>query len=459
MKWLTNFKSFIFALFFTTIGVISWGQTLPLQNPLEPYSSTNPYVIRSSDDWHTFVTDVNGGTDYSGKIVKLTASITASYESGSTTKCEMVGNDTYSFSGTFDGDNKTLTFNYSGYSEIAPFYYTEGATIKNLTVTGTINASAGYASGLIYSNAQDYIPTRRTQVINVTVSVNITNSENGSAGIYCAGFACYSLGLDFNNCVYNGIIKAGNFSGGFSASYDVGGDYEGPANFTDCIFYPTTGSSITGNAIFADNIGTCERCYYTDNLTLPVQGTFAYKTEPEGKIWKPFSVHGTTVYIPVAVNTSIEETYFYDSEIDYYSTVTGCTVTFDGTPVVKYTDYTVSVKKAGVTVTEVKAVGEYQLVIEGKGDYHGSYSKNFYVIDDFTEGDGTSGDPYIISSIVDWLVFVNKINTGAEGYATAYYKLTDDITVSTMVGTSEHPFKGHFFGTSGCDQRYKNAHI
>ena len=44
MKWLTNFKSFIFALFFTTIGVISWGQS--------SYCPMNSCEIRGVNDYY-----------------------------------------------------------------------------------------------------------------------------------------------------------------------------------------------------------------------------------------------------------------------------------------------------------------------------------------------------------------------------------------------------------------------
>ena len=296
MNWLTTFKKFTLALIFATIGVISWGQA-PRLTPSSTEDDT--YLINDADDWALFVADVNGGYSYEGKTVKLTDNISVN---------TMVGVWSY-FSGTFDGDGNTLKFDYnatddSGY---APFYWTDGATITDLTVEGTINASAGFVAGLIYSNTQE--KERRTQVNNVTVSVYI-DAENQE---YCAGFACYSFGLDFNNCVYNGIIKAGNFSGGFSASYDGGGDYEGPANFTDCIFYPTTGSSITGNAIFADKIGTCARCYYTDNLELSSdQGAFAFTSEyaanaADDKISKKVTINGITVYGSVVVNANIDD--------------------------------------------------------------------------------------------------------------------------------------------------------
>ncbi len=67
MKRLALVKRFTLALIFAMIGVISWGQTLSLQNPSEPNSSTNPYVISSVADWNTFATDGS----YWDKYIKL----------------------------------------------------------------------------------------------------------------------------------------------------------------------------------------------------------------------------------------------------------------------------------------------------------------------------------------------------------------------------------------------------
>ena len=439
MKKLTISKRIIFTLFAVLVSVNLWGQTLsPLSSEpgaAEPGTEENPYVIATNSDWNTFATT----SLYWGEGVYV--QLGDNWNNSENPVTTMVGYETDDtpFSGTFDGNNKILNVSYSEIYYNAPFYYTDGATIKNLTVTGNVVASGGYSAGIVYSTSTD---VGRTIVNDVTVSVNISASGQK----YCAGFAVYSLGLDFSNCVYNGQIIAGDNSGGFSASY-----YEsGKATFENCIFNPASGSSITGGENFGNGI-IIENCYYTMQVGSSEQGTRLYKNHsdaPGDIIVKPWVILGENVYGPVTVTTTAEETYLYDAGTNYYSTVTGCAVTFDGNTVVKDKDYTVSVKKNSAVVTEVTTAGEYQLIIEGSGDYHGSYSQTFYVVDDLTGG-GTAENPYIISSTVDWLVFANKVNTGASGYATAYYKLTEDIAVSTMVGTAGHPFKGHFSGRDG----------
>ena len=59
-------------------------------------------------------------------------------------------------------------------------------------------------------------------------------------------------------------------------------------------------------------------------------------------------------------------------------------------------------------------------------------------------GSGTADVPFLINSAADWKRFVTYISKGS--YVDMYYRLTANISVTEMVGTSEHPFAGHFDG-------------
>ena len=73
-------------------------------------------------------------------------------------------------------------------------------------------------------------------------------------------------------------------------------------------------------------------------------------------------------------------------------------------------------------------------------------SANNVTLDWPTSGKGTEGDPVIISSAADWNNFVTSVNNGANCSGT-YLKLTADISVTTMVGTSDaNSFQGTFLG-------------
>ena len=60
-------------------------------------------------------------------------------------------------------------------------------------------------------------------------------------------------------------------------------------------------------------------------------------------------------------------------------------------------------------------------------------------------GSGTKSDPYLISSSSEWTTFANNVNNGTT-YEGMYLKLSDDIIVSTMVGSDTNKFKGNFSG-------------
>ena len=63
-------------------------------------------------------------------------------------------------------------------------------------------------------------------------------------------------------------------------------------------------------------------------------------------------------------------------------------------------------------------------------------------------GSGTEGDPYTIGSANEWNAFANYVSNGGSDFKGQFVKLTADISVSEMVGTSDHRFQGTFLGGS-----------
>ena len=57
------------------------------------------------------------------------------------------------------------------------------------------------------------------------------------------------------------------------------------------------------------------------------------------------------------------------------------------------------------------------------------------------DGEGTEASPYIITSLADW----NRLRQSPD-YNGSCFKLADDLTVNTMIGTEEQPFTGSFDG-------------
>ena len=106
-------------------------------------TKADPYVITTEAGLNKLATDVNSGTVYSGAYFKLGASITVT----DWTPIGQKGSDN-KFAGTFDGNGQTVTINgiksdlnpdFGGYAGF--FGAVKGATIKNLTVAGTITGA------------------------------------------------------------------------------------------------------------------------------------------------------------------------------------------------------------------------------------------------------------------------------------------------------------------------------
>ena len=238
-------------------------------------TQADPYLITNATDWNNLVTAVNGGETYSGTYFKMTASV-------ETVTQWMTG----TFSGTFDGDGKTLTVNYSATGDnCAPFGLLSGATIKNLIVAGNISSSFYRPCG-IAAQVTDGTVT----ITNCRSSVNITASRNGDAnpGGF-VGRVMNDKSLNMTDCAFTGSISftdAAGYEGGGMVGYLRPGS---TTTLTNCLFAPSSVSfANTGDAsavkfyMFAcppsdAHTLTLTNCYYNGtaagNAKITVQGT------------------------------------------------------------------------------------------------------------------------------------------------------------------------------------------
>ena len=409
MKLLSTFKRSIFALVFAAVGVFLNAQT-PSLSPLypsgeNPGSEENPYVITSVGDWNAFAEAVNGGNSFSGEYLKLTNNITVTISSSSTDM--MVGLLTNSsaedkwFSGTFDGDWHTLTFNVgtsttaynpgNAYSPNAPFRVIDGATIKNLTVDGTIYSTRKYSAGLVgfAYNAKTNVANN---IINCTSSIIYDGSSiynEGSSGdrLYdcsAGGFVAENKNgnIYFNNCIFNGQINKGaqnsaNRGAGF-VSYNNGSRLY----FTNCTMagvitltsnistYWRSGTASFTNDYYIIDYGGVDNC---------IQAT---TTAPTDGIARKYIVDEESYYVPGAEVTGLEETVYQYTGSDIVITPV---VKYYGQTLTKNTDYTISYEKKNGSgdyeaVSTIKDVGDYHFIISGVGNYGGSIVTDMKVI-------------------------------------------------------------------------------
>lgn len=176
-------------------------------------TSESPYLIASASDWSTLASNVNSGTNYVGKSFRLTNDISVTTMVGSS--------ESNSFRGTFDGYGHTLTINYNTTSDYtAPFRYIQGATFKNLKVTGSITTTMNLAAGIAGLN------TGATATFEQCVTDIIINSSSSTVVgwgryDYHGGLLARTIHVDamITDCVCGGSVNGSSSSNSNCASF------------------------------------------------------------------------------------------------------------------------------------------------------------------------------------------------------------------------------------------------
>ena len=154
-------------------------------------------TISTEEEWNTFASKVNSGASYITSTVTLAADISVS---------TMVGTAEHPFGGTFDGAGHTLDVAISSTEQYAaPFSHIELATIKNLTVTGSVSSSGNYAAGLVGGCA----------LTNTISDCTVRTSVSGAS--YAGGIVGHggSDKLTLEGCVFGGTVSGfTNYAGG-----------------------------------------------------------------------------------------------------------------------------------------------------------------------------------------------------------------------------------------------------
>ena len=257
------------------LGPSNWkvvdGNAIPKVHPGLSGEGTqaSPYLIASTTDWNNLVSAVNAGETYSGNYFKMTANV-------GTVTTWMTG----TFSGTFDGDGKTLTVGYSNTTAdvmCAPFGTLSGATIQNLKVAGSISSNQRLVAGIAA-----LCSSTGNNVTNCLVSATINSSYSGNA----ADGGLVSLvdngaSLNVTGCAFAGKLLGG---GGSYASGGIVGwrRTTDTCTLTNCLYAPasatgsevwmTSGDSQDGSANFcryqtSQPAPTLTNCYYTTDFS------------------------------------------------------------------------------------------------------------------------------------------------------------------------------------------------
>ena len=208
-------------------------------------------IIHSTDEWNTFASNVNNGTNsYEGKVVKLAADISVSM---------MVGTNS-AFKGTFDGCGHTLTVNLNSSSDfVAPFRYVIGATIRNLIVAGSINGGI-HCSGLIGG-----VNGGSITIENCDVRAAITCSAS-----HCGGYIGHAGSgvTTISNSRFSGSITGG------SQVVNIFQGWSGSNTLANCLAAGTYTNCGSLNLKYGS--GGVSNCYKTQNIG--DQGTYTTAT-------------------------------------------------------------------------------------------------------------------------------------------------------------------------------------
>ena len=207
-------------------------------------------LIKDANEWKVFCKLVN-----EKGMTNLNARLEADVNLGG--DIAMVGHWPNVYTGTFDGQNHTLTMNWdaSAQKQIAPFRIVKDATIKNLRTRGHITSSGYFLSGLIND-----VYGGKNSVSNCVSEVNITSSYNeGSSDV--VGMVAYIYSgsvVTFDDCIVKGTLKATTDKGKKAVSGFVHGQH-GTCTLTNCLYIGD--NNATGGNTFADN-ATVTNCYY-----------------------------------------------------------------------------------------------------------------------------------------------------------------------------------------------------
>ena len=403
-------------------------KVLPIMtvHPLNGNGSTaSPYLISSTDDWNDFASNVFLGQSYSGKVFKLTNNISVT---------RMVGVYGKTFNGTFDGDGHTLTVNLSSDARwCAPFAFTYGATIKNLITAGTIETSNTNAGGVVGRNG-----TEPLTLTNVTSNVTINSTHNGDA--QHGGLVGYTIQAEFTGCAFTGSLTGANSTncGGLLGYKTYESDHTRKATFTNCVFAPTSVTvSATNFYTFANNStnGVVEitNCYYTETLGT-AQGTLVHSITPgnyvtvayDGNATAEYDVSGISCYASgIMLNNVLYASNGENVSLNLgYTLPEGCVFSgyqiSAGTLEGSQSPYTLTMPNEDVIINVVANFSPWQ-------------------------GEGAATSPYLISNASHWDLLAVGVNSG-DTYSGKYFQLTNDISVTTMVGSADHKFCGHFDG-------------
>ncbi len=242
---------------------------------------------------------------------------------------------------------------------MAPFRYVKDATIRDVTVGGTIDSNSRHTSGLVgYTDGTNLIE-------GCTVNATLNISSDYAGGIVGQGLLSATT---IRNCIFAGAIN-----GVDGSRANIGGIWgwsnSGKPVLENCLEKGTYSNISSMHPIgLQKGAGSITNCYYvtpqigSHERFCTLSGFCQVSTTNTGDgIYRQVTLTDGTYYI-VCYFSGVERRYLYTgSDISVAPTVTAA----DGTKLTAGTDFT-------YTPETVKEMGDYTLTINGKGSYTGT---------------------------------------------------------------------------------------
>ena len=247
----------------------------------------DPYIISSAADWYDFAHSVRIGRSYSGNYVKLTADIDVNTMAG-----VVSGNQQEKpFSGIFDGGGHTITATISDIVDnqgTALFKYINGATIKNLTVAGSVNGGLHAAAIVGFSKGTG----------NSIENCKATATVNGASHI--GGILGHGLDshIDITKCIFSGKLNGGSVEKGAIYGW---GDTDGVATVNNCLYAMQDGQDETNLDVAQTHGGTVT---VTDTYKSTSAGSYGWIVDTDEPwiigLYAPIAgIDGNTYYLRI----------------------------------------------------------------------------------------------------------------------------------------------------------------
>ena len=229
-------------------------------------TESSPYLIQNAQQLAYIAEMVNSGvTHYANTYFKLTTNV----QIDSTLVWEPIGlNNTYYFSGHFDGDNHTITIylQTTNLQYVGVFGKAQNGSFSNLTSAGFVKrlaAGENYVGGICgyATGATSFTNCRNTGLIYARTTNNNQLSVGGICG-YASGTTAFTDCQNMGD-VYSGIVdNYAKYAGG------IVGRFESTKSISNCYNSGNVISKEAGGIVgYIYHYGNISKCYNTGNIS------------------------------------------------------------------------------------------------------------------------------------------------------------------------------------------------